>query len=165
MNLLIVVQWRDIHEKHVLLLSGVVTARPVGEQRSCWESEQHLWPGLLPTSICCSALVLLGSCSLDTSDLKENTIMLHIAVRLHVLCKHTTRVFADVNASAHKLGLTKRLKLLFKFAQMRNVQSKPIANFKENISSNTRQCVLSHIYNHHDNFIEACDVVCQNWVG
>lgn len=78
---------------------------------------------------------------------------------------NTRHVFADVNVSAHKLGLTKRLKLLFKFAQIRNVESKPIANFKGNISSNTRQCVLSHIYNRNDNFIEACDVVCQIWVG
>lgn len=56
----------------VLLLSGVVTAHPVGEQRSCWVSRQHLCPGLLLTLSCCSALVLPGSCSFDTSDLKES---------------------------------------------------------------------------------------------
>ena len=73
--------------------------------------------------------------------------------------------FFALNVSAHGLTLTDGLKLLFIFAQMKKVQSKPIASIKENISSNTQQCVLGHIYNCHDNFIEACDVVCQIWVG
>lgn len=78
---------------------------------------------------------------------------------------NTWPIFSALNVSAHRLTLTDGLKLLFRFAQMRKVQPKPIASIKENISSNTQQYVLGHIYNCHDNFIEACDVVCQIWVG
>lgn len=51
---------------NILLLSGVVMARPVGEHRSCWESDLLPAPGC-----CCSTPVPLGGCSFDTSNLKE----------------------------------------------------------------------------------------------
>lgn len=144
----------------ISLLSGVVTARPVGEHRSCWESKQHLWLNLLPT-LCCSALVLLGSCSFDTSDLKES----RASSSQLFDCRFSVHTRCYLCCCECFLTLTEELKLFFKYAEMRNVESKPIPNIKENISSNTRQYVLSHIYNRHDNFIEACDVVRQIWVG
>lgn len=45
------------------------------------------------------------------------------------------------------------------------VHSKPISSAEESISCDGERRVLSHIYHHHDNFIEACDVILQIWVG
>lgn len=152
------------HEQRVLLLSGVVTARPVGEQRSCWESEQHLWPSLLPLR-CNSALVPFGTCSFGTSDLKQRALFCSMkwfaCMQIH---GPSLLLLPVLIVCAYKLTPSTGQKLIFEFAQMRKIQSKPISSIKESISSNTKQRALSHIYRRHDNFIEACDVR-QIWVG
>lgn len=55
-------------------MSGVATARPVGEQRPCWDSGQHPWLCLQPAFDCPSTLPLLpGGGTLGTSDLKQHS--------------------------------------------------------------------------------------------
>lgn len=60
-------------EDDVLLVSGVATARPVGEQRPCCDSDQHPWLCLQPAFNCPSTLLLPGRGTLGTSDLKQHS--------------------------------------------------------------------------------------------
>lgn len=60
-------------EDGALLVSGVATARPVGERRPCCDSDPQPWLCLQPAFACPSTLLLPGGGALGTSDLKQHS--------------------------------------------------------------------------------------------
>lgn len=62
---------RVVRERRFSLVSGVVSARPVGEQRSRSDSDQRLWVWLQP-ALHCSGPPLLRTSTFGPSDLEQH---------------------------------------------------------------------------------------------
>lgn len=141
---------------------------PVSSQLVLWVNSGHVGSQSSTFgSACCQRSAAVGAlpwCCLGVGVLTPLTWKAK-QCKLNIAVLSLWRLCYDARPGLSAVLTWVGLKVLFKFAKKRNAHSKPTARIKEKVSSVRRLCTLMHIYGRHDNFIEACDVVCQIWAG